>query len=128
MLCVQLGNGARASGVCCVAIGDGAVARGAFQVEVRSTLSFPTDLKVEAIDHLTSQLQDIVLTYQAMEDQKFAPEGFGARCKAAVDIAIDLFARHRATLVDALVEGDAKGKEEADSVPSVVPTTTTESQ
>ena len=111
MLSVQLGNGARSSGICCLAIGDGALARGAFQVEVRSTLSFPSDLTVEGIDHLTSQLQDMVLTYQALEEQKFAPEGFGVRSKAAIDIAVDLFARHRATLVGALV--DAKGKEEA---------------
>lgn len=98
MLNIQIGNGARGSGFCCVSIGDGASTRGAYQVEVRSTLTFPENTTVQELDQCMAALQDINLTYKALVDQKFAPEDFGVRANAAIEIAMDYCRRHRVKL------------------------------
>lgn len=98
MLNIQIGNGSRASGFCCVSIGDGATTRGAYQIEVRSTLTFPENTTVEALDQLMAALQDINLTYKALVEQRFAPEDFGVRSNAAITIAMDYCQRYRAQL------------------------------
>lgn len=120
MLCVQLGNGAYARGVCCVAFGDGVVARGAFKVEFRSTVTFPDTATIEDMDTLINALNDLGLTYQALADDGFAPAEFAVRSKAALSVATDACTRHRTKLVAAAaaapapaVASSSKGKEEA---------------
>jgi hypothetical protein len=119
MLNVQLGNGARASGFCCLSVGDGATTRGAFQVEVRSNLSLPSDITQESIDNVIAQLNDVSLTYKSMEEQEHAPKGFGVRSAAAINIAIDTLSRHKVKLQEkaaADAKLQEKGKEEVVSV------------
>lgn len=101
MLCIQLGNGAHARGVCCIAFGDGVVARGAFKVDVRSTVTFPENTSVEDMDTLMAAVTDLNLTYQALVEDGFAPAEFGVRSKAAIDIILDTCTRHRTKLAAA---------------------------
>jgi hypothetical protein len=101
MLSISLGNGSAALGLCCVSVGDGAVTRGAFQVKMTETLSFPSEITEKNITDTVSALQDLCLTYQAMVDQNHAPADFGVRSKAAIDVAVDSLNRHKARLAAA---------------------------
>ena len=121
-LCIQLGNGALARGICCIAFGDGTVARGAYQVEISSKLTFPDNVTVEDVDVLVTALQDLALTYQALVDQEFAPKDFGIRSKAALEIAYDTCARHRAKLVEAAAAAAAQAAAQAATLTPVAST------
>lgn len=126
MLNIQIGNSSRAAGICCVSVGDGAISRGAYQVEIRSKITFPAEATVESFDSLITALQDVNLTYQALVEQKFAPEEFGVRSKAAIEIALDACARRRSELIAAAkiaTTAPAKEKEELiEIVPASAPT------
>lgn len=81
---IALGTGSQASGLFCVAIGDKAIARGAFQVTVTDKLNMPELTSKPQIEMLMSQLVDVMITYKALETQKFAPPDFVPKADAAV--------------------------------------------
>jgi len=93
MLNISLGNEAVASGFCCVSVGNKAVTRGAFQVRMTETLNIPDTATEKDLNSTILALKDICLTYQAMVEQGHAPEDFGVRSKAAIDVAVDALQR-----------------------------------
>ncbi len=114
---IQIGNGAYASGILCIAVGDGAVARGFCQVVVTSQLTFPTNITTDNLVELENQVNDIKLTYQAMDD-KFVLPGFKMRAESATAVLLDCVRRQKELL--ASLSKESKEKEEANVMVPVV--------
>jgi hypothetical protein len=88
-LCLEVGNNAVARGICCVAVGDNVVVRGAYQVEVGEEITLSDKMTIDQMSILIPQLEDLILTYNALSDQKVAPADFGKRASNAVGVAIN---------------------------------------
>ena len=86
-LCIEVGEGAYAHGICCVAVGDGITVRGAYQVGIGEKLTIP-NVTDEQIKIVIPQLKEKILVYHAICDQRVAPPEFGSMAEKAITMAI----------------------------------------
>lgn len=100
-LSVQIGENTRVSGLCCVAVGDNLEVRGAFQVKLGTQITLPAPGSVKK-EHLKEtinifersarELRELILTYKAMGEQKYAPQEFVEQAEKAILVALDVIA------------------------------------
>jgi hypothetical protein len=81
---IEIGEKAKAKGICCIAIGDNTSAYGAFQVDVGKTVTLPAGISNEQYEKVKSDLDNLVLVYKAMNEQKHAPVEFFAKAECAI--------------------------------------------
>jgi hypothetical protein len=107
-LCINIGQNTKASGMCCVAIGDDLDVRGAFQVKLGTQITLPGvgSIKPEYMRETvaifqksSNDLRELLLTYKAMEEQKYAPANFVIEAEKAIYVVLDILANRMAEMV-----------------------------
>ena len=92
-LCLAVGTNTKATGICCIAVGDNLIVRGSHQVRIGEKVTLPADITKDQADILIPQLQELILVYNAMDDQGQTPLNFGSRAERAINIAIETLKR-----------------------------------
>lgn len=89
MACIEIGVGSKARGICCIAVGDNTHSRGAFQVNVGEMVTIPA-IPLERTILFIEELKDAILTYHELSKTKYAPDLFGKKAEAALQIVIEI--------------------------------------
>jgi hypothetical protein len=87
-LCISIGTGAYAAGLCCLAIGDNTKAIGAFQVQTCEPVTFPP-VSAAKKEEVIASLQKLSDVYLAMGQQGHAPLKFVDEARYAIKYAIE---------------------------------------